>query len=245
MNSVLPPSGIPGFVPTLNAKGWMTLRPDSVSEAFIEYAAQCGQECLDIGCAYGVATLPALARGARMRACDMEPQHLDILWQQTPGPDRARLRIQPATLPEVDFPPESFGAILCARALHFLSGRDISLSISKMADWLSPGGRMYLVSDSPYGGPWAIRAPDYERRKAAGDPWPGLVSSFAELLKPGDDPKRHPAFINPLDPDILQREVELAGLLTIESHWLPGFTDNSPPRIRAGVIAVRPDGARL
>lgn len=239
MNQSLPESTLPGFVPTLNATGWMTLQLDPISEAFVEFAAQCGAECLDIGCAYGVATLPALARGARMLACDMEEQHLEILRQRTPAEHRDLLRTQTATLPVVSFPAQSFGAILCSRALHFLQGPDITTSVQLMAQWLKPGGHLYLVADSPYGGPWASRAAEYERRKAAGDPWPGLVSAFLELLAPGSDPARHPKFINPLDPDILRREVEAAGLRTLDCRWLPGFQPDSPPNIRAGIVAAR------
>ena len=239
MNQWLPESTLPGFVPTLNATGWMTLHLDPISEAFVEFAAHCGSESLDIGCAYGVATLPALARGARMLACDMEERHLQILQRRTPSEHRNLLRVQTAMLPAVNFPAHSFGAILCSRALHFLRGPDITTSVQLMAKWLKPGGRLFLVADSPFGGPWASRAADYERRKAAGDPWPAFVSSFLDLLPPDADPAQHPKFINPLDPDILRREVEASGLRTIECRWLPGFQPGSPPNIRAGVVAAR------
>lgn len=236
-DELLPPSTLAGFVPTLNATGWMTAHPEPISESFIDFVAQRDDECLDIGCAYGVATLPALARGAHILACDMEPRHLEILWQRTPEPHRSRLRIKPATLPDVRFPAESFGAILCARALHFLRGPDITSSVRSMASWLKTGGHLYLVSDSPYVGPWASRAPQYERRKAAGEDWPGFLSPFIDLLPPGSDLAKHPPFINPLDPDILRREVVAAGLSVVECHWLPSLSPGGPARERAGVIA--------
>ena len=240
MDDLLPATTMPGFVPTLNATGWMTMQPEPISESFIDFAAQRTDECLDIGCAYGVSTLPALARGAHMLACDMEPRHLDILWQRTPEADRTRLRIQPAVLPDVSFPPASFGAILCARALHFLRGPDVTISVRAMANWLKPGGRLYLVTDSPYLNPWASRAPEYERRKAAGEEWPSFFTPFSALLPPGSDPSKHPPFINPLDPDILRREVEGAGLNVLECRWLPNQAGRGPERERAGVIASKP-----
>jgi ubiquinone/menaquinone biosynthesis C-methylase UbiE len=94
-------------------------------------------------------SLPALARGAKMLACDMEARHLDILRQRTSAEHRRLLRTQVQTLSAVDFPAQSFGAILCARALHFLRGPDITTSLQLMATWLKPGGRLYLVVDSP------------------------------------------------------------------------------------------------
>ena len=56
---MLPKSSVPGLIPTLNNTGWMTETLDDYSLAFTEYAGTQQAECLDIGCAYGVATLPA------------------------------------------------------------------------------------------------------------------------------------------------------------------------------------------
>jgi SAM-dependent methyltransferase len=245
---LLPRSTVPGLVPTLNNTGWMTSGLDAVSTAFVAYAGQCDAKVLDIGCAYGVATLPALAGGARVLACDMEPRHLEILAARVPATDRDRLRCQPATLPAVSFPPASFGAILCARTLHFLRGGDIGLTVLRMHDWLLPGGRLYLVADSPYVGPWWQQAPEYERRKAAGCPWPGFVENYRALLPAGSDPARHPEFINPLDPDILRRVCSAAGFEVMDAKWLPGALAGSPEKSHAGIMARKtpaPAGATV
>lgn len=238
-DDLLPRSTVPGLVPTLNNTGWMTEELDEVSGAFVTCAASRPQECLDLGCAYGVATLPALAGGARMLACDMEARHLAILEQRVPADQRARLRCQVGVMPEVSFPPASFGAVLCARTLHFLNGAGIVLTVRKMHDWLVPGGRLFLVADSPYVGPWYQQAPAYERRKAAGDPWPGMVTDYRALLPPTADPDKHPTFINPLDPDILERVAAAAGFQVLDARWLPGARPGSPERSHAGIIAVK------
>lgn len=239
-DSLLPPSPLPDLIPTLNHTGWMTKGLDAVSQAFTEYAGTLDSEVLDIGCAYGVATLAALAAGARVLASDMEPRHLEILGQRTPPADRGRLRCQAGTMPEIDFPAASFGAILCARAVHFLHGKDIELTVRKMHDWLIPGGRLYLVADSPYIGPWATAAPEYERRKAAGDPWPGFIADFRSLLPASADTSSQAAFLNPLDPDILRRVAVTAGFEVIEARWLSGAAPRSAPNTHAGMIARRP-----
>lgn len=59
---LLPKSSVAGLVPTMNNTGWMTEGLDDFSQAFVDYAAASREESLDMGCAYGVATLPALAR---------------------------------------------------------------------------------------------------------------------------------------------------------------------------------------
>lgn len=235
----LPPSSVPGLVPTLNNTGWMTEGLDRVSRAFVADAGARagGGVVLDIGCAYGVATLPALAAGTRVVACDMEPRHLEILASRVPEADRPRLECVTGTLPDVRFPPASFDAILCARVVHFLDGASIEASVAAMGNWLRPGGRLYLVADGPYVGPWRERAADYERKKAAGDPWPGLILDYRELLPPGVDRERHPSFLHPLDPDVLRRVATEAGLEVLESDWLPGSMPRSHAKTHVGLVA--------
>jgi len=143
-------------------------------------------------------------------------------------------------MPDVDFPPATFGAILAARVLHFLDGDQIAATISKMHDWLIPGGRIYLVADTPYTGPWYIHSARYEARKAAGEPWPGFCDDYAGLLPEGTDPQGHPDFINPLDPDILARECTAAGFNVIRSDFLSASTTGAKGNEHAGVIAVKP-----
>ena len=237
---MLPASSVPGLIPTLNNTGWMTETLDDYSRAFTEYAGSLQTECLDVGCAYGVATLPALANGARVLACDLEPRHLEILAERVPPADRLRFRRLPARLPDVDFPAGSFGAILCARALHFLLARDLELTVRKMFDWLLPGGRVYLITDSPYVGPWWKSAPEYERRKREGCPWPGFVQNYGALLPPGTDVSKHPPFIHPLDPDILGRVTGAAGFEVMSTGFLRGGGPRASGREHAGVIAIKP-----
>ncbi len=243
-DNLLPASPVKGLIPTLNKTGWMTESLDDLSEDFAAYAGKIGAkgvESLDIGCAYGVATLAALEHGARICACDMEPGHLDILRQRVPAGAADRFRCVTGAMPGVDFPPAAFGAVLAARVLHFLSGPDIELTVSKMAQWLQPGGRLYLVADTPYTGPWYIHADRYAARKAAGDPWPGLCDDYAALLPAGTDPAGHPAFINPLDPDILQRVCTAAGLNIIRAAFLPASSLRARGNEHAGVIAFKPN----
>jgi SAM-dependent methyltransferase len=241
-NSTLPASPVEGLIPTLNNTGWMTEQMDSYSVDFSRYAGTASGEVLDIGCAYGIATLAALKNGARVVASDIEPRHLDILAARVPAEDQDRYRSIVATLPNADFPSESFAAILAARVLHFLNGSDIDLTVRKMHDWLQPGGRIYLVTDSPYTGPWASQADEYERRKQAGDPWPGFVADYAAFLSAGTDPAAHPDFINPLDPDILERVCRNAGFEVISAEFLSSSTKHATGRDHAGIIARKPGG---
>ena len=241
-DNLLPDSPVEGLIPTLNKTGWMTEGLDDYSQDFAGYAGEVGRkghEVLDMGCAYGVATLAALSKGARVCASDIEPRHLEILGQRVPPEHQSQFRAVPGALPDVDFKDDSFAAILAARVLHFLDGPDIELTVAKMHDWLMPGGRLYLVADTPYVGPWYVHADRYERRKAAGELWPGKVDEYRSLLPAGTDPEGHPTFINPLDPDILSRVCTAAGFSIASAAFLSGANPNAKGREHAGIIAVK------
>ncbi len=230
---------IPGLVPTLNHRGFMSETLDFFSNRFAQYAATCGAPVLDMGCAYGIATRAALERGARVHACDMEAGHVDILVEETPPGMRSRLTTSVGVLPEVNFPDGSFDAILCSRVLHFLLAAEIRTTLEKMRGWLLPGGRLFLVADTPYSGFWFSGAPAYERRKAAGEEWPGLIEDISVFLKDRDRLEGMLPYLNPLDPDILSRECGRAGFVVEEASFT-GRADDRAARHHAGVIAVRP-----
>jgi SAM-dependent methyltransferase len=238
--STLPRGPAPGLIPTLNHTGFMSEHPDACSLAFVDFAAAAGGEALDIGCAYGVATLAALAKGACVLACDMEPRHLEILVERVPLSERSRLRTLAGRLPEVDFAPGSFAAILCSRALHFLRGPDIETCIAKFHGWLTPGGKLFVVTDTPYSGYWKAHAPVYEERKRAGDPWPGLIADTSVYLPAGR--AGGAGFLNPCDPDILRRVCAAAGFAVESAAFIarnhgPGHEYEPDTRDHATAVA--------
>ena len=231
---------IEGLVPTLNNRGFMSETLDYYSARFVAYAGDTADEVLDIGCAYGIATRAALESGARVLACDMEEGHVRILERETPAELRNRLRTEVGVLPHLDFPDQSFGAILCSRVLHFLLAAEIRTTLKKMYAWTVPGGKVFLIADTPYTGFWSSIAPDYERRKAGGDEWPAFIEDISTLLQSGQVPDGMLPYLNPLDPDILRRECTAAGF-TVEEAGFTGRGDTPDSRQHAGCIASRPN----
>jgi SAM-dependent methyltransferase len=145
----------------------------------------------------------------------------------------------------MDFPPGKYGAILCSRVLHFLTGDDVDASVRKMATWLAPGGRLYLVADTPYG-VWRGKIPEFEAGKASGERWPGMMVGLHNYLAGGKPAKpiEKPPFMNVLDPDLLARTCTEAGLLVQDAAFIsrPDFAGlgRMDGRENAGVVAVRP-----
>lgn len=240
-----PTFGVKTMVPTLNGTGFMFEVRDGYAEEWIHFAARCPDPVLEIGCAYGVSTIPALEAGARVTACDMEPGHLAILEDQVPASLRPNLTCVAAALPEVDFEHGRYGAILCSRVLHFLTGEQIDESVAKMAAWLRPGGRLYLVADTPYG-IWRRFIPSFEEGKKNGVRWPGMMVGLHNWL-PTPGIQKHidkPPFMNLLDADLLARICTEAGLTVKRATFIdrPDFKGlgSLDGRENAGVLAVKP-----
>ena len=233
-----------GMVATLNGTGFMFEIRDRFADDFIRYAGACGQPVLEIGCAYGVSTIPALEAGARITASDLDQRHLDILRSKVPPHLLGNLELVAGALPHMDFPRGKYAAILCSRVLHFLTGDDVDASVRKMADWLAPGGRLYLVADSPYG-IWRRKIPEFESARARGERWPGMMLGLHNYLPSGTSSKpiEKPPFMNVLDPELLTRACTEAGLTVIDAAFIPrpdfrgaGKMDG---RENAGVIGVK------
>ncbi len=254
------PIEVKGMIPTLNGTGSMTKTLSSYSESFANYAGQCDAEVLDVGCAYGVATIAALRRGARVLAIDMDQGHLDILEGDVSGEFKQRLSTQQGVLPDVDFEYERFAAIHAARVIHFLRPEDVQKTIQKMYHWLQPGGKLFLISDTPYFPHWAARVSEYEARKAKGDLWPGYIDNInkffddrdlvggSNFLDSGKDAATALAgidVINLLDPDTLNRECTEVGFKVEDVGYESLAIDIDGVKLRGGmehvgVVAVKP-----
>jgi SAM-dependent methyltransferase len=236
------------MVATLNDTGFMFEVRDRFADAFIQDAGQLGraggQPVLEVGCAYGVSTIPALEAGAHITASDLDQRHLDILRGKVPQHLLGNLELVAGALPHMDFPAGKYGAILCSRVLHFLTGENIDASVRKMATWLVPGGRLYLVADTPYG-IWRRKIPEFEAGKASGERWPGMMVGLHNYLpsRASEKPIEKPPFMNVLDPDLLARTCTEAGLTVVDAAFI-SRTDFSglgrmDGRENAGVIAIR------
>lgn len=240
-----PQWGQPNMRPTLNDTGFMFEVLDEFARDFIRNAWLARAPVLEVGCAFGVASLPALATGAEVVACDLEPRHLEILRDNAPPEHQARLSCVQGQLPYVDFPDNHFAAVLCSRVLHFLDGAAVDASVRKMYRWLQPGGRLYLVADTPYG-IWRKLVPAFEARRQRGDRWPGLMFGLEYYLPqvPRDRSVKGPPFMNLLDHQLLARTAREAGFRIRRASFIDrrdfGGLGRMDGRENAGVLAIKP-----
>lgn len=231
--------------PTLNDTGFMFKILDEYAREFIGFAGETAGPVLEVGCAFGNVTIPALEAGGRVTACDMDQEHLNILRDKAPPELLDNLTCVCAKLPYAEFPPATFDAILCSRVLHFLDGSAIDASVRKMCTWLKPGGRLYLIADTPYG-IWRKLIPIFEAKKRRGDRWPGLMIGLENYLpvQPSRRSLGGPPFMNLLDADILNRTCVEAGLEVDRCGFIDrpdfGGLGRLDGRENAGIRARRP-----
>ena len=233
-----------GRIPTLNQRGFTTDLLDPLSTRFCELASENVGEVLDIGCAYGLTVQQVLKMGGRICACDMDQRHLDVLEQSVSLSERKRLRCVAGTLPDLNFEECSFDAILCSRVLHFLDGNDVELSVSKMYRWLRPGGKIFLIVDTPYSGITRDKVvPEYERKKALNDPWPGFMPEFENYMPANSGVQFDTSFIHLMEPDILVRVCKQAGFAVESNGYMARVANLSRADLKgrdhATVVAVK------
>jgi SAM-dependent methyltransferase len=235
-----------GFIPTLNARGFMSMHVDACMEAFIAFARTSAAPVADIGAAYGVATIPALEAGARVIAVDLDERHLAILKRRAPAGCLERLQTIPASFPEsLSFDDDSIGAFLVSNVVNFLAPDRLSLAATRLFDWVVEEGKVFLTAGSPYLGCCKSFVPVYEARKRAGHPWPGHmtdVASYAPIWK-----NMVSSMLLP-DPETLTRVFRQAGFLIEKAEFLA--RPELPPSLQldgresVGLVAMKPRAVR-
>lgn len=215
----LPSACADGRIPTLNKMGWVLPHLDPYSKAFVEEAARIQDPVLEIGAAYGFAVIEALKKGATVVANDWEAQHLNILEARVQDSYKPRLTLKAGHYPkEVFFPNNYFGAILAARLFVFFNAEDLEEAVQDLYRILKPGGKLFIVADSPYLKTWVRFRSVYEERKKQGHLFPGFVGDPA-LYNP-ERAAQLPAYLHFLDREVLVRILKQAGFVIEKVEYL-------------------------
>jgi SAM-dependent methyltransferase len=199
---------------------------------------------LDVGAAFGVASIPALESGATVIANDMELRHLEILWERTPERLRSHLILNAGRFPEdLSFAENSLDAIHAANLLNFLRGDEILRGLVLIRRWLKPGGKVFTISGTPYAANIREFIPVYEKRKCRGVRWPGEAENVQQYSS-HQTVSELPSFINLLDEDVLRDAFEATGFIIEKSEMflrsgLPEYLYYDG-RENVGLIAAKP-----
>lgn len=239
-------SPAPEVVPTLNARGHTSTRLNEYSRRFVDWLAAGPPDApvLDVGAAFGVCTLPALATGATVIACDIEPRHLAGLQDRCPAADRPRLVPLVADFPDGPaLAEQSIAAAHAANLLNYLTGPQLVQAAELLFRTLRPGGRVFTISGTPYANNIQEFIPVYEENLRRGAEWPGEVRGLHELCA-HPSIRDLPDFLHLLDADVLTRVFGRAGFTVTEAVMferagLPDYL-RWDGRENVGMIAEKP-----
>ncbi len=225
MNENWPKESEEGLIATDNAMGVMTAELSPAASAFVQLAATAGGPLLEIGAAYGNATLPALEAGATVIANDLSATELAVLGRSA-GERRRHLVLLPGRFPcELPFGEHSLSGVLAAQVLHFLDGPTVEQSFQSVHRWLEPGGYFFVLVMTPSLSYYRTLRPEFEERVRSGERWPGI---FDPRTVATPDWKDHlPPMVHLFEKDILRRCCEEAGFVieTMEYFCFKNFPD--------------------
>jgi len=178
------PEAIEGRIPTKNHTGFMFLEINGASPAFIQHVQRCTDPILDLGCAYGVVTLPALEQShCPVIAFDLAQEHLDILHASVSQYEAKRLTVKQGHFPDdFNFADNSLAAIHSSYMFHFLNGTETEQGLHKCLQALKPGGKIYINTASVYFKPFKDVLVPYEKNAARGAQWPGEIFNLKEHI---------------------------------------------------------------
>lgn len=214
------------FTKTYNPLGGFTTSPcDLISQRFIEHAAisaASGGKVLEIGAAFGAATLEALSKGATVFCNDISPENLAVVQTRylemksqiadSLPEEHNKLVLVPGELPDElhGLPENFFDAILICRVLHFLTGNKIDESLALMAKLLTKNGKIYIVCETPFLKNWQRFIPEFKSRVEKNTEWPGEISNPADYESSGRAIVL-PRFVHWITKEVLQRSLLRAG----------------------------------
>lgn len=223
------------FTKTHNPFGGFTTTPcDPVSQQFIAHAASSakhGGKVLEIGAAFGAATLEALAKGATVFCNDIDAENLAVVRQRfiesseessaSITGDNSKLVLVPGELPNelIGLPEKQFDAILICRVLHFFSGAKIEESLALLSKLLAPTGKIYIVCETPFLKNWQRFIPEFNKRIDSRDEWPGEITEPAKYESSGRT-NSLPKFVHWITKEILERSLEKAGFSVEHSDYI-------------------------
>lgn len=223
------------FTKTHNPFGGFTTSPcDPVSQQFIEHAAlsaKNGGTVLEIGAAFGAATLEAIANGATVFCNDIDPENLAVVRQRfletteessdSLTGDSSKLVLVPGELPKelIGLPEKHFDAILICRVLHFFSGSKIEESLALLAKLLAPKGKIYIVCETPFLRNWQRFLPEFNRRVEDNEEWPGEITEPAKYESSGRASSL-PKFVHWITKEVLDRSLIKAGFSVEHSEYI-------------------------
>ncbi len=198
--------------------GTMTMHMNSFAQELVAQAKTFKKPIVEIGPAFGVATIPLLeASTVPVIADDRSAENLLVLKNRTPEQYRDRLYLNTAQFPEeIDLEPNSVSAVLICRVFHFLKGDVIDQGLEKVYNWLEDGGLLVVTTASPFQSTVIPFMDDYQNNKRNHLRWPGHDYNYGNRSQmPNIDP-----FLHVMEIGTLSKAMEEAGFEIVKAEYL-------------------------
>ena len=172
---------------------------------------------IDLGAGFGGLVRLSLGAGATVVYNDMHVPHIEDGIRYLPMADFERLILNSDRFPsETDFPKESFDAVILHRVVVLLSPEELEAGLSKVHDWLKPGGRVFMVGFAPqHGRIKKTFLPVYEQKWKDGELWPGYKLDVKKHMP--DQSHALPDFIHVMDGRPMEAALTRHGFKVIKS----------------------------
>lgn len=235
------PEKIEGRIATKNKMGFM-FEISGVSSQFIKDCKNYQGTVVDIGCAYGIVTLPALENSnANVIAIDLSSEHLKILRKSVPANKIYRLKTVAGRFPnDITFNDNSIDAIHSSLVFHFLNGADTKKALNKIYAALKPGGKFYVNTMSVYIVVLKQFLLEYEKNVKNGAKYPGEIFDF-ENYAPEQDVPHTPDFFNVYKQKDFEKVLQTAGFHVDESFYYdvkePAFLASGGKGVIAAIVS--------
>jgi ubiquinone/menaquinone biosynthesis C-methylase UbiE len=234
------------FIATSNNTGFVTTHIDPYMQAFIDHPV-AAQPCLEIGAGHGHVTLAALKKGHTIICNDLSSEHLDIIKNKIPTELTKFISYAPGRFPQdLHIAEKSISAIFASRIFHFFKPEELELAMTEVARILTPGGSIYLTVETPYLESTKKFLPEFERRLAANESYPGFIANrrlYSQETETQEDLKHIPEFIHFFSKETLMAlflrfnfEIEACSYVARKNIFPDRFT-NDLGKESVGIIA--------
>jgi len=219
-----------GRIQTLNRKGATSPALDEATTEFIKFAK--GKKVLEIGGAYGQVMIETLGK-YKDTAYHLNDLHADHLFIAAHNLEEAHLGIKAKNIEFIEGDIANglglkgkYDAILVARVLHFFDPEQLDAAIGNIKELLKSGGRVFVIAITPYVKRYDKFIPEYERRLAKNEEYPGYVKSLYDWVNKDVTSKSQLATISPepfmfLDDVVLHQLFKKHGYKIISCKLLP------------------------
>lgn len=228
-------------VVTLNNQGFMRVELDKFSRKWINQAVISNHPFLEIGAAYGQASVAAIEGGATIISNDIEMKHLSIIKDRIAPNLQKKLYLNCNSFPdEIDIPDNSLGGVLFCRVGHFFTEDNMIDSLKKIHKILIPGGSLFFVSVSPYHYTLAKEfLPIFLERKKNGDKNPGYIHNMKKYMPSPKSSDFVPDFLNAWDVSTISKLLKINNFEIITGEYFDYSQNNSQGMGFTGVEACK------